>query len=77
MYCTGSPASENGVLVMNEDFDIDMSAHRSALLTQSDVDEAAHIICVSKGHAEFITANFSLRTQDRLHALKKDVSDPW
>ena len=74
--CPGSPASENGVLVMKKDFDIDMSSHRSALLTQSEVDSAAAIVCVSRGHAEFIARNFS-NTDNKVHALKKDVSDPW
>jgi protein-tyrosine-phosphatase len=72
----GSPASNNGIIVMKEDFGIDMSTHRSALLTQSEVDEAGAIICVSRRHAEIITHNFSNAT-DKLHVLKKDVSDPW
>lgn len=73
----GSPASENGIIIMREDFGIDMSSHRSALLQQCDVDNAAAIICVSRGHAQFIASNFPSVDRSKLHALKRDVSDPW
>lgn len=79
----GSPASENGVIIMKEDFGIDMSSHRSALLRQTDVDEAVAIIGVSQGHIEFIRSNFLFHSEEavnvnnKLFAMKRDVRDPW
>jgi protein-tyrosine phosphatase len=72
----GSPASTNGVIVMKEDFDIDMNSHRSALLTQADVDRADAIVGVTLSHIDFISANFAGAT-GKVYSMNRDVSDPW
>ena len=72
----GSPASENGIIVMKQDFGIDMSAHRSALLQQSDIDTATAIIGVSGSHVAYIDENFTVNP-NILHTMSENVSDPW
>ena len=72
----GSPASENGVVVMKEDYNIDMSSHRSCLLTQADVNAADAIVGVTRSHVNYISENFSV-SSDKLYSMNKDVSDPW
>ena len=64
------------MLVLREDFGIDMSAHRSSLLTQTEVDEAEVIIGVSAGHKAWVLENFS-NCGKKVCNLKHDVSDPW
>ena len=72
----GSPASENGLIVLKEDFNIDMSQHRSSLLNQTEVDEAEAIICVSSGHKAFIHQNFA-NCEKKVHTFSSGIADPW
>jgi protein-tyrosine-phosphatase len=71
-----SHASRHGIEVLLEHFSIDISSHRSALLTQQEVDNADFIIGVSKSHHDLIESMFERSSTKTFH-LKKDVPDPW
>lgn len=57
----GSPASLHGVTIMREQYGVDISAHRSAMLSEADVLEATHIYCMSRRHHDSV---LSLLRQD-------------
>ncbi|CAN0560595.1 unnamed protein product, partial [Ectocarpus sp. 12 AP-2014] len=50
----GSPASPHGVTIMREQYGVDISAHRSAMLSEADVLEATHIYCMSRRHHDSV-----------------------
>ncbi|CAN0090028.1 unnamed protein product [Ectocarpus sp. 8 AP-2014] len=50
----GSPASPYGVTIMREQYGVDISAHRSAMLSEADVLEATHIYCMSRRHHDSV-----------------------
>lgn len=72
----GSPASAQGVEVMREDFGIDMTAHRSRLLTQEDVDNAFAIVPVKRSLDYDIQVMFS-GAGGKLQHMSADIPDPW
>jgi protein-tyrosine-phosphatase len=74
----GSPASTHAITVMRE-YQIDLSKHRSKLLTHEMCEEADYIVCVSMGHRDKVLELFP-RIKDMkgsLCTLSRDVPDPW
>lgn len=71
-----SPASVQGINVLLKDYSLDMSSHRSALLTAEDVNDASHIIGVSKSHVQWILKQFPEASR-KTKALPVDIPDPW
>ncbi len=72
----GSPASAQGVEVISSDYGMDMSPHRSTLLTQEDVNNAFTIIPVKRDLGNAIKSYFS-GAIDKLMYFKQDIPDPW
>mmetsp|Transcript_4438 Transcript_4438/g.4563 ORF Transcript_4438/g.4563 Transcript_4438/m.4563 type:complete len:162 (-) Transcript_4438:110-595(-) len=75
-----SPASSQAVIIMAEDFGIDISNHRSKLLTLNDIQEATHIVGVSRSHSEWVISMYTeyfTNHPGKLTSLDKNVPDPW
>lgn len=72
-----SPANRNAVAVMKNSYKIDISDHRSTLLSSSDINQASYLICVSKRHAAFIQEKFPNESKDKLVCFHNDIADPW
>lgn len=53
-----------------------MSAHRSTLLTQKDLDEADFIIPVKRDLGAYIFQTFNVK-KDKVLFLRNDIPDPW
>ena len=71
----GSPASTHGVTVMRELYAMDISGHRSSMLTPARVQEAAAIYTLSESHRQWICMQFP-----GVEAKLKDlgsIPDPW
>ena len=73
----GSPASEQGVIVMRNKYDIDMTRHRSTLLTQGDINEAYAIIPVKRDLGVYISECFDVAGIERITYFDRDIPDPW
>jgi RpiB/LacA/LacB family sugar-phosphate isomerase len=80
----GQPPSRNALLAMQE-LGVDISSHRSQMLTQRLVDEADYIFGLTHGHVEAIAylypeaaeKTFVLREFDpALEGYEQDISDP-
>lgn len=86
-----SPASEYSIQIMKETYGIDISSHRSKLLSEEDVRNADIIIGITASHREHIVRSFpegqpppsSLMLTSRPLAQRKTISmprnvpDPW
>ena len=72
----GSPASANGIHVLAEDFQLDLSQHRSTLLSGTDVEAASLIVGVTKRHVAEVERRFP-GSIGKVVPLMKDVTDPW
>ena len=77
LYTTGGlPASEHAILTAAEK-GADISAHRTQVLTQTLVDEANYIVCMTAAHYDRVLAAYP-QAEDKLYLLVgKDVSDPF
>ncbi len=73
----GSPASAQGVQVMNTDYGIDINRHRSRLLRRDEVRAARAIFGVTRSHVRAISTMFPEESNGKLKPLSRDVSDPW
>ncbi|RLN87930.1 hypothetical protein BBJ28_00013719 [Nothophytophthora sp. Chile5] len=74
----GSPASKHAVDVLKK-YQLDLSAHRSQLLTEKMCLEADYVVCVASGLAFKVTEKFP-SIKDRkgvLCVFSRDVPDPW
>ena len=71
-----SAASSQAVQVLADEFSLDLSSHRSALLTAKDVDDAKFIIGVTKLHVETIKRMFPAAA-GKVYNFDADVPDPW
>ncbi|RLN47868.1 hypothetical protein BBJ28_00024227 [Nothophytophthora sp. Chile5] len=74
----GSPASKHAVDVLKK-YHLDLSAHRSQLLTEKMCLEADYVVCVASGMAFKVTEKFP-SIKDRkgvLCVFSRDVPDPW
>ena len=75
----GSPASKHAVDVMKKKYHLDLSRHRSQLLTETMCLEADYVVCVASGMAFAVTEKFP-RMKERegvLTVFTGDVQDPW
>lgn len=79
----GSPASAHGIAVMRQ-HGVDISGHRSSLLSQTDLLEATHIYCTAPYHYNAVLAiQLALKRkgicqiQVAVSTLKPEVPDPW
>ena len=77
----GIPASESGVLVMQEQ-GLDTSGHRSRVVTASLLAEADLVLTMTGGHAESLRAEFP-EERGKIHLLAEmagrpyDIQDPY
>ncbi|CAH0477277.1 unnamed protein product [Peronospora belbahrii] len=74
----GSPASKHAIDVMKK-YQLDLSKHRSQLLTETMCLEADYVVCVASGLAFKVTENFpGIKERDGvLCVFTRDVQDPW
>lgn len=72
----GSPASENGVLVMRDRYNIDMTSHRSTLLSGNDLHNLYAIVPVMRNLAPYIKQTLRL-DESNFMFLDHDIPDPW
>jgi protein-tyrosine phosphatase len=54
----GSPPSTHSADIMMAEFNVDISSHRSALLTPEDVAKADIIVGITRRHADVINSRF-------------------
>jgi protein-tyrosine-phosphatase len=71
-----SEASYNGIKVLAEDYSLDLSYHRSAMLSHKDVETATYIIGVTQSHAKSIQDMFP-SSIGKVYTLQSDIPDPW
>jgi protein-tyrosine-phosphatase len=71
-----SPASWQGVEVMETVYQIDMKNHRSKLLTAEDVEKADLIVPVKRGLKDDIVYLFP-DAEKKLLYFPQDIDDPW
>ena len=64
------------IQVLQSDYGIDMSVHRSKLLTQQDLDEADLIIPVKRDLGAYIMDSFAVN-REKIRFLRNDIPDPW
>lgn len=74
----GSPASANAVRVLRE-YQLDLSHHRSQLLTEHMCATADYVVCLASGHAYKVVELFPAIKEraGALCVLPRDVPDPW
>ena len=72
----GSQASYNGIEVMKNDYNIDISHHRSKLLDDNDMNNAYKVIAVSRSHYNEIVRRYP-NYVSKITTLAEDVTDPW
>lgn len=73
----GSPPSKHGECLMREIYGLDISKHRSKLLSAEDVHDAKWLIGVSKSHAYAVQRMFRDVDSSKLLSFNRDISDPW
>eukprot|EP01038_Epipyxis_sp_PR26KG_P014734 gene14734-19803_t len=71
-----SPASSQGVEVLREDYNLDLTSHRSKLLCEQDVNESLMIIPVKRELGRYISQLYP-QSSIKLHFLSQDIQDPW
>jgi protein-tyrosine-phosphatase len=71
-----SPASYQGVEVMEKYYGVDMTGHRSKLLSAEDVQNAYAIIPVKRGLRDDIIHYFP-ESKDKFIHFQEDIEDPW
>jgi protein-tyrosine-phosphatase len=72
----GSCPSEHGVTVMASLLGLDISNHRSRVLTAEQLQSAYRVYCVSRSHVNNAKAHFGVPAE-RLTTLGADIPDPW
>ncbi|MCI8497410.1 MAG: low molecular weight protein arginine phosphatase [Clostridiales bacterium] len=70
----GSPASEEAVFVMQE-HGLDISSHRSHLLTPDDITEAGLFAVMTPSHAAVLSG--AGVPPENIHVLGEGISDPF
>ena len=71
-----SQASLHGIKVMKDNYDIDISDHRSKLLDDNDMNNAYKIITVSQSHYNETIKRYP-QYINKVMTLSEDVIDPW
>lgn len=74
----GSVASANAIKVLKE-YQLDLSKHRSQMLTEAMCAEADFVVCLSTGHTYKVVELVPSIKERRgvLCVLPRDVPDPW
>ncbi|GMF10453.1 unnamed protein product [Phytophthora lilii] len=74
----GSPAFKFAVDVMKK-YQLDLSKHRSQLLTEKMCMEADYVVCVASGMVYKVAEKFpQIKERDNVLAVfTRDVPDPW
>lgn len=83
MASTG--AANNAILVLKDEYGVDLSAHRPKELTFSDIEDADLILCMEKMQAEIVKYKFSLNNElmNKVHPFLEyvgiggDILDPY
>jgi protein-tyrosine-phosphatase len=80
---TGEPVSENSVLALKK-VGLDISSHRSQMLTQALLDEAFVVLCMTESHramiqvqAEPVPKHLFLFRQFMPNGADKEIGDPY
>lgn len=68
----GDSASTNSIKVLKERFDIDISGHRSKLISKQLVDKADLILTMTVGHRDTLVCNFP-EAKDKIYTIKEFV----
>ena len=78
----GSPASRNAIEVLKED-NIDLSNHKSTVLTQYEIDEADLILTMTRSHKDLVL-QMAPYAEDKIYMLNEyaldeiiDINDPY
>ena len=71
-----SSASLHSILVLADEFSIDLRHHRSSMLSSQEVDDAQIIIGVTGSHVETIQQRFP-SSKGKVYTFSSDVPDPW
>jgi protein-tyrosine-phosphatase len=71
-----SPASKYSVECLLEEYDMNISSHRSKILTQDDVDIAFAICGLTQRHNKIVSSLYT-NCEHKLIFLDEDVIDPW
>jgi hypothetical protein len=65
-------------IVLLEDYGLDTSTHKSALISEEDIRNAEVVVGVTRNHQRAIQQQFGAElTKGKVTSLDKDVSDPW
>lgn len=80
----GQPASENSICVLNNDWGLDLSLHRSKGIRLADVNNAFLILTMTENHKELLISRFphiKLKTYTLKEYIKDknstDITDPY
>jgi len=73
----GSPANKAGQEVLVNEYGIDMTPHRSRLLSEQDIRDAVMIVPVKKELGVYIADMFPSLEADKIVYFSKDIEDPW
>jgi protein-tyrosine-phosphatase len=71
-----STPSEFSTSVMLEDFNVDISSHRSQLLSSVDVQYAHLIVGITRNHCSYILNKFP-EAEGKCISMSVDIPDPW
>jgi protein arginine phosphatase len=69
------PASENAVETMNENFDIDISSHRSAALDEETISQAYLLLTMTKAQKSAVIAKFP-EHEEKVMTLGEFADEP-
>lgn len=77
MYTSGNVAPPSYAVVAAAELGVDISAHRSSMLSEKTGDHAKKIICVTAAHRDRLLEKYP-QWRDKTFCLSsKDISDPF
>jgi len=74
-FC-GLSASDNALMAM-EDYDIDLSRHRSRRVSEAMLPEFDYIVCMTAAHAEAMMSLYPQYADKVACISEKDIPDPY
>jgi protein-tyrosine-phosphatase len=72
----GGAASAHAVAVLSDEYGLDLSGHASSPVRPTDVEKAAAIIAMTRGHKEHLLEAYP-QFADKIYTLDGDVADPF
>lgn len=78
----GDMSTYEAIEVMNEDYNIDLKAHRATNIMNSDIKDEEIILCATNNHKMFVIQLFP-ELKEKVYTIKEyvgeegDISDPW